>query len=284
MNEITRHYRICGVRYRIDCPAEWTCPNDDHISAFRTDPEPWDQHITFSVEEVLPEPAGVMAFKEPGQSFYLADGALVCYVGGQDPFLRLECRENRTLAAVRSSSIPNGITARVVMSAMMLPRRMIQHSSFILHSSYICHNGKAILFTAPSGTGKSTQADLWCRLRGAELLNGDRSGVMTTPEGVFVHGVPFNGSSGVSKNVTAPLAAIVYLSQAPTTTITRQTGLRAFRSIWEGCTVDLWDSALAAACTDLVLDVVRQVPVFHLACTPDESAVNAVEQAISNLR
>lgn len=48
----------------------------------------------------------------------------------------------------------------VFASLFALERRMLQKDSFILHSAYIRHRGRAILFSAPSGTGKSTQASL----------------------------------------------------------------------------------------------------------------------------
>lgn len=91
-------------------------------------------------------------------------------------------------------------------------------------------------------------------------------------------------NSGSCENVTSELAAIICLSQAQVTTSTRLTGLRAFRQVWEGCTLDQWDRSEVAACADLVLDTLRQVSVIHLACTPDETAINAVEQTILSLR
>jgi hypothetical protein len=281
---VQRFYCVGGIRYRVCCDAQWMYDDDYQLTAFRTEPGEWDQNITFSVEEALPAPVGEPVYSDSSQTIYCREDTVEVYEGGKYPYLWIGSRGNETRAVVRSSGIPGRITVKLVLSALRLPKELIRRGGFLLHSSYILYNGKAILFTAPSGTGKSTQADLWVALRGAELLNGDRSSVMVTSEGVSVHGVPFCGSSGVSKNVSAPLAAIIYLSQAPATTITRLTGLRAFRSLWEGVSVDLWDRAEATACTDLVLEAIRQVPVFHLACTPDETAVRAVERAIFELR
>lgn len=133
-----------------------------------------------------------------------------------------------------------------------------------------------MLFTAPSGTGKSTQAQLWCDHRGAELINGDRIAVGNG----MIYGIPFCGSSTVAKNVTLPLAAVVYLSQAPTNTITRLRGVAAFRKLWEGCSVNVWDEEDMDRCSRAVMDTVAAVPVLHLACTPDERAVALLEQAL----
>jgi hypothetical protein len=75
-----------------------------------------------------------------------------------------------------------------------------------------------------------------------------------------------------------PLAAVVCLSQAPENRITRLRGVRAFRPLWEGCSLDLWNQADIALGTQAVVDTVSTVPVFHLACTPDEQAVQTLEK------
>ena len=166
-----------------------------------------------------------------------------------------------------------------VLSAMESEHRIVGRGGFLLHASWVRWKDRAILFTAPSGTGKSTQAELWCRLRGAELINGDRAAVFAgeTPQ---VRGIPFSGSSGVGKNARMPLAAVVYLSQAPQTTIEPLRGFRAFRKLWEGCSINLWDRADVDSCAENVTRVLGQVPMFHLACTPDASAVRALEQRL----
>ncbi len=69
----------------------------------------------------------------------------------------------------------------------------------------------AVLFTAPSGTGKSTQAELWRKHRGASIINGDCT-LIAEDDGVFTaFGFPFSGTSGIFENRKAPIAAVVYL-------------------------------------------------------------------------
>jgi hypothetical protein len=77
-----------------------------------------------------------------------------------------------------------------------------------------------------------------------------------------------------------PIAAIVYLSQAPESRICRLTGTAAFRRLWEGCSINVWDPDDMERCTDAVSGTVASVPVYHLACTPDESAVLALAKEV----
>ena len=202
----------------------------------------------------------------------------------KDAYMRIHRFEEDSWVQMKRSSIVDGVGAKLILAAMELEHQIVQHHGFLFHSSYIRYGDGAILFTAPSGTGKSTQADLWCRLRDAELINGDRSAVVMEEGKAMVHGVPYSGSSGVSHNVTLPLKAIVRLTQAPVTRIKRLTGLQAFRHVWEGCTINTWNRNDMSLCMETVMEVVQSVSVFHLACTPDESAVIALEKALQNVR
>jgi hypothetical protein len=64
-------------------------------------------------------------------------------------------------------------------------------------SASIIWQGKAILFTAPSGTGKTTQTDLWhCFREGVEDLNADWTLLQKTADGWYGCGFPVFGSTG----------------------------------------------------------------------------------------
>ena len=102
----------------------------------------------------------------------------------------------------------------VFASLFALERRMLQKDSFILHSAYIRHRGRAILFSAPSGTGKSTQASLWAQYAGAEIINGDRALLQKVQDCWMARGWPVCGTSGICQNADARLSAVVLLRQA----------------------------------------------------------------------
>ena len=90
---------------------------------------------------------------------------------------------------------------------------LIDYNAMILHSSLVDFSGNGIVFTAPSGTGKSTQADLWKKFKGAEILNGDRT-IIRKNANYEAYGSPYAGSSGIYKNKFVNLKAIVVLRQA----------------------------------------------------------------------
>lgn len=151
-----------------------------------------------------------------------------------------------------------------------------------LHSSFITSDGQAILFSAPSGTGKSTQAALWEQYAGAEQINGDRS-VIRCVDGVWTaFGFPFAGSSGIYKNKSAPIRAIVVLRQAPENTIERLGASEAFRLLYSETAIQRWNTQGHAAAVDLLIRLSTAVPVYRLCCTPDERAVTLLQKTLAS--
>ena len=100
-----------------------------------------------------------------------------------------------------------------IMELIGIEHTLCKHKTFMLHSSYINYNGDAILFSGPSGIGKSTQADLWQDFESAEIINGDRTAISKNLGSWHAYGLPFAGSSKIYKNKTLPIKAVVILKQ-----------------------------------------------------------------------
>ena len=147
-----------------------------------------------------------------------------------------------------------------------------------LHSSLIRMGGKAILFTAPSGTGKSTQADLWESCRGAEILNGDRSLIRNVGETWIAYGSPFAGSSNIYRNESAPIRTIVVLRQAKYNRVRQLNEAEAFRLLYSEMVVPKWHREAHQKIISQTELLAKQVSVLLLQCTPDENAVAVLER------
>jgi hypothetical protein len=270
-----------GVRLCIRFPAGYLPGQMGGLEPFAVPAGEYDRLLELTVVEELDAPVGECVFRQPDKEIYLLDDLHLRYDGAVDGSLnganvRIDRRGNKSQIQVRRKAIPAGITPKLVMACMEVEHLIAEQGGFLLHASVIRFRDKAVLFTAPSGTGKSTQADLWCHLRGAELINGDR----TVVRDGRVWGIPFCGSSGVAKKVTLPLAAIVYLSQGCENSVTRLTGFRAFRQVWEGCSVNVWNRKDMERCTQAVMDAISAAPVLHLVCTPDENAVSLLQEVL----
>ena len=236
------------------------------------------------VDELTP-PQGQCIHNDGGFRVYREGAAQVRYIGSVQEnwdaaYLRVAHQGTSHRVELKKQTYSDDVRAKAVLTAMSVEHLLAQEGGFIFHSSYVEWEGGAILFTAPSGTGKSTQAELWRRLRGAEVINGDRAAVRLENGQVLADGVPFAGSSPYCENRSLPIKAIVYLAQAPATTICRLQGVRAFARVWEGVSVNVWDKEDVANVSRTVEALVQQVPVYYLPCTPDETAVIALEQQL----
>ena len=98
------------------------------------------------------------------------------------------------------------ITANWFFSICGLHHILLKKNMPILHASYIEYNNKAILFAAPSGVGKSTQASLWKEYKDATIVNDDRVLIGCNNENWYAYGYPSTGSSKICLNRTNEIA------------------------------------------------------------------------------
>lgn len=279
------NYRFAGVEYQIVIPAQYMYSEHRDLEPFLTDTVNNPHIFNFSVCDSLMPPSGVLAAQGPDFCTYIDGNTSVRYIGGvkngwQNGYIRAVYCGNNHFVQVKRESIRECISARKVITALAAEHFIAQNNGVILHCSCIEHNGKAIVFTAPSGTGKSTQADLWQNMRGAQIINGDRTALRLAEGVILAEGIPFKGSSEYCKNRSLPLEAVVYLSQAASTDISRLKGYAAFSRIWQGISVNSWCREDMEKVSAVVKHTAETVPVYHLACTPDISAVEALERAL----
>lgn len=156
---------------------------------------------------------------------------------------------------------------------------LIHENRMILHSACVETDIGGILFSGPSGIGKSTQAELWCRHRNGRLINGDRS--ILHKAGIWkAYGSPYAGSSRCYVNDSCPVKAIVMLKQAEDCSIRKLGRAEAFCRVFSELTINNWDREYVVKATDLAMMLVMDIPVYELLCTPDRNAVEILEAAL----
>ncbi len=170
--------------------------------------------------------------------------------------------------------------SRLMWSSVSIPQIMLAENVLFFHSSFIEYKGRGILFSAPCGTGKSTQAALWEKHRDAEIINGDKTGVVIKNNTAYACGIPICGTSGICKNKTLPLGAIILLGQAKQNTVTRIGGVEAISGLLGNVYLDFLVPEERIMCIDLLEKLVANIPVYRMWCTPDENAVIALENAL----
>lgn len=278
-------YEIAGIPVLLRGENEELFDDDGILAGFRSAQAEPEQTYVLQVRDTLDPVDGELCASAPEFCVARDGDELVTFFGGSRPdapgvYAMTRRSTQESVIRYRRTEYIRKISPKQALRCMELPHLLAIHEGVLLHCAWIRWKGRGILFTAPSGTGKSTQAQLWCDLMGAELINGDRAAIRIRDGRADACGIPMSGSSDVRKNEVMPIGAIVYLSQAKDCKVERLRGVRAFRRLWEGCTVPTWDREDVEIITDTVSRIISQVPVFHLACTPDRRAVELLLETL----
>ncbi len=244
------------------------------------------KELTLRVRETeTPSPQGIFLTESAGKRFYQTpDGVCVLLMDYRTnlPIVRALCRpDGAELDVSRAYHRTDGsLNGETLLSALDLPYLLLHRDALVLHAASIGWEGEAVLFSAPSGTGKSTQAALWEKYHGAKQLNGDKVAVGLSGAQALAYGFPFCGTSGISCDYRLPLRALIFLRQAPENRIRRLRGAEALKELLDNA---FGHDALPAyvermlACAAGLLEA---TPAYRLSCTPDERAVQTLENVL----
>lgn len=103
------------------------------------------------------------------------------------------------------------------------------HSVLLMHGAVVSDGKSAYMFTAPSGTGKTTRAHLFTDSHpDYYILNGDKPLVKIEKDRVLVYGSPWKGKEHEGINEEATLKAIFLLVRSDHTKLTELRASEAF--------------------------------------------------------
>lgn len=160
-------------------------------------------------------------------------------------------------------------------------KALIQNGVIHLHSSFVLYNGKAILFTGPSGIGKTTQAELWRDYLGATIVNGDVTLIRKVDGTWTAFGAPIHGTSPYCENMSAPIVAVITLAQGSKNRISKMGGYEALCF----CMQEIYRPAMEEETKDILYESMdgffSEIPVYHLSCRPDEDSVMLVKKELN---
>ena len=157
---------------------------------------------------------------------------------------------------------------------------LLEHSTILLHGSTLALDGKGYLFTARSGTGKSTHTRLWREVFGnrVQMVNDDKPFARLTPSGITVWGSPWSGKHGLDTNIAVPLAGICLLERGPDNVI-RPAKPEELKELLKGFRPR--NKAQAAAYEVLLDRLLEQVPLWQLSCNKNPEAATVAFEAMS---
>lgn len=152
-------------------------------------------------------------------------------------------------------------------------RQLLCYDGLLVHASAVVKDGYAYLFSAPSGTGKSTHTNLWLKIFGNDviMLNDDKPALRREPDGWYAYGTPWSGKTDQNANLRVPVGGVCMLSRGSNNVIKPFTGSRAAFALLEQ-TVRPATGGGREKLLGLLDDLMQNVPFWSLQCTPTEEA------------
>ena len=169
-----------------------------------------------------------------------------------------------------------------------IQRRVADHlvtrNTLMLHGSAVAVDGKAYLFTAPCGTGKSTHTRLWRECFGdrAVMVNDDKPFLQITADGVLAYGSPWSGKHGLASNVCVPLQGICWLHRGKENVIHRAEGKYLVNMLRWQVHMPLEES-LAQKAALLVETLAEKVLLWEMHCNKEPDAAKVSGKAMAEL-
>ena len=162
-------------------------------------------------------------------------------------------------------------TAQYIGTGSMFAAEILRFDGFQFHASAVLLDGKAYLFSAPSGTGKSTHTEKWCRLFGAKIINDDKPALRRVDGKWMVYGTPWSGKNDLSLPVSVPLGGIAVLQRGEKNTICRMSPGEAVPAMIGQC-LHFAHKGRMIKQLELIDKLLKETPVWRLTCRNDDEA------------
>ena len=160
-------------------------------------------------------------------------------------------------------------------------RLLINHHGCMLHSSAVVVDGYAYLFSADSGTGKSTHTGLWLEhfKEKAFIINDDKPVLRLENGQWFVYGTPWSGKTDLNINVKAKLGAIVFLERAKENHITPIEVKEAVPLFFNQTVRRLKREEKMDLVLQYMEEILTSTPIYKMGCNiSDDAVITAYEK------
>ena len=162
---------------------------------------------------------------------------------------------------------------------------LLSCDTLLFHGSVIAVDGIGYLFTAKSGTGKSTHTRLWREYFGerAVMVNDDKPLLRITDSGVTAYGTPWDGKHRLSTNIAVPLNGICILTRDTTNHIEQAEPHAVYPLIVQQTNRSLSSDGMKQTLS-LIDRMLNVVPVYRLGCNMDIEAARVAYEGMNRLK
>lgn len=160
--------------------------------------------------------------------------------------------------------------------------QLLSFGGMMLHASAVAVDGRAYLFSAPCGTGKSTHTQLWLKKFGSRafILNDDKPALRREDGVWYAYGTPWSGKHDISVDTRVPVAGIAMVCRGEKNEIELFGGTGAIFSILEQ-TARPRGPEFRIQLLELLDKLITEVPVWKLRCNMEPGAADVSYAAMS---
>lgn len=161
-----------------------------------------------------------------------------------------------------------------------IAKQLPNFNRFVFHGAAITYKDKGVLFTAPSGTGKTTHIRFWKKVFGDDVLvvNGDKP-ILKVDENVTVYGTPWAGKENYQLNRQAPLKSICVIKRGTDNTVTRLKDEEAVKCLMQQIYLPKDPVALTKTLS-LLSTLIKTVPCYVASVDMSDTAAKTTKEAI----
>lgn len=159
---------------------------------------------------------------------------------------------------------------------------LLDFNGMMLHASAVVKDGYAFLFSANSGTGKSTHTTLWQKVYGNDnvlMLNDDKPALRLENGRWYAYGTPWSGKTDLNLNMRVPLGGICLLERGETNEIAPYRGTRLVYDILQQTLRPITED-YRSMLLDRIDKLMEQVPIWKLRCNMDPEAARVSHDAM----
>lgn len=161
----------------------------------------------------------------------------------------------------------------------LILEKLLPYHVLLFHGSAVALNGKAYLFTAKSGVGKTTHTRLWLKnIPGAYVLNGDKPLLLFQEDAVYVCGTPWQGKENYGVNEMLPLRAVCVLERGTENRVESV----LFHDVFPTLATQAYCPGSGAKLLEFIQLIGRlnAVPLYRLSCNMEDEAALVAYHAI----
>lgn len=162
----------------------------------------------------------------------------------------------------------------------MVSYGMIMKKVLTLHGVLMEYQGKGIIISAASGTGKTTHARLWRDAKNALIINGDRASCYKKEGKWTGFGIPWCGTSGEHMNRQTEIGAVVVLERGGHNHAEVIQGFEKFQCVFPHIQYPVWEKDMLNRVMDLTEDFLKELCVIRLTCRPDAESVEVLYETM----